>query len=97
MDHRANAIVAALSEPPGPDYVDSALIHHWLTANEDPHALVNALPAALVGADPLVVQVLQQVLDQCNPGTFHLQKDIDNLAHNIEPGDTRHAKRARRA
>ena len=95
MEYRARAIVATMSEKP--DDIDVGLIRLWLTTNENPPALVNALPAALVGADPLVVEILQGVLDECNPGKFHLQKDIDNLAHNIEPGDGQHAKRVRRA
>jgi hypothetical protein len=95
MEYRARAIVATMSEKP--DDIDVGLIRLWLMTNENPPALVNALPAALVGAHPRVVTILQEVLDECNPGKFHLQKDIDNLAHNIEPGDGQHAKRVRRA
>jgi hypothetical protein len=95
MEYDARVIVAAMAEKP--DNIDLGLIRHWLMTNENPLALVTALPAALVDADPLVVKILQEVLDQCNPDRFHLQKDIDNLAHNIEPGGTQHAKRARRA
>ncbi len=94
MAHLAPAIVAAIAE--GPDNIDLNLVRYWLTRNENPRELVGALPAALVGADPRVVRILQEVLDECNPNRFHLQKDIDNLADNIEPGDMQHFKRARR-
>jgi hypothetical protein len=95
MAYLAPAIVASIAE--GLDNIDPTLIRSWLTTNENPRELVTALPAALVGANPRVVKILQDVLDECNPNRFHLQQDIDNLALNIEPGDTQHAKRARRA
>ncbi len=95
MAHLAPDIAASIGE--GPDNIDPRLICSWIMTSENPRALVAALPAALVDANPRVVSVLQDVLKDCNFGWIDLQKDIDNLAHNIEPGDTQHAKRARRA
>ena len=94
MAELAPAIVAAIAE--GLGKIDRGLISQWLTRNENPRELVAALPAALVGADPRVVRILQEVLNECNPCEIDLQKAIDNLAHNIEPGDMQHSKRARR-
>lgn len=95
MEYRARAIVAAVAEDP--DRVDPAHMHFYFASAENVPAVVAALAAALQNADSRVVDWFQCFLDEYYPLKIDLQKDIDNLAHNIEPGDTQHAKRARRA
>ncbi len=97
MAWRALRIVEAMNEAivQGSLTIEQAVVDRWLRGDENLRELVIALPAALAGADHRVVDLLQKALNNCNIGYVDLQKNIDDLANNIEPGDTQHGKRRR--
>ena len=93
MAWRALSIAITVGE--GPYTIDQQLVNGMVMRDENQLELVNALPAALVGAHPRVVEILQEALNYCHFGYVNLRNKIDELAHNIEPGNMQHTKRGR--
>ena len=92
MDATAALIVAGVKEGP----VDPHLIAAWIWKSSDPHALIEALPRALVGEQKSVIDDVQEAIVGCpafQGRTIDLHREIERLKHGIL--DQQPAKSAR--